>query len=267
MNKQEARELLMDYLYEEITKEDKAKLERYLQSHPELQQELKELQATRSLLKKAPKMEENDKILAFKPKNRSFAEWWGQAYGLLPYSTLGKTVLAIAACIILAFIGLSAANLHIHSSESGFSVNLGYAHQRKPEPQTSHEHFSDVQKADIIQLIQHNDSALMAKAVHKIQSQKKTPKNVLTKKDANKLLTKMHEQNEALLTDFAQKMNKQNQKQLQQAVTYLQKQRLNDLKVVGTNMQKMQLMNAYHYVKTNQVLGDFIQAASLDNEK
>lgn len=267
MNKQTARELLIDYLYEEISKENKEKLEQYLKLHPDLQREMKELQATRALLQKAPEMKESDKILAFKPKERSFSEWRKQAYGLLPYSKWGKTVVAAAACLILAFIGLSAANLHIQSGENGFSVNLGYAHQIKAKPQTSQNHFSDVQKADIIQLIQHNDSALTAKTAHKIQSQKKTPKNVLTKKDADKLLKKIRAQNEALLADFAQKMNTQNQKQLQQAVTYLQKQRLNDLKLVGSNMQKLQLMNAYHYAKTNQVLGDFIQAASLENGK
>ncbi|HEX6982019.1 MAG TPA: hypothetical protein VF181_04600 [Balneolaceae bacterium] len=126
MNDQTARSLFIDYLYEEISEEDKIKLEAYLEKNPKLKQELDELSQTRSLLQKMPDEEPSRKFLMMEPKKRSFSQWYQDAKKLLPQSTFGKAGFAIAASVILfLFIG-SVTRLHIETAGAGMSVSLGY---------------------------------------------------------------------------------------------------------------------------------------------
>lgn len=129
MNKQTARNLLMELIYGEISDPDREKLEHYLQAHPEMQQELDELRDVHGLLQEAPEPETQKELLPIAPQSRSFTEWMSQAAMLLPPSKAGKSLVAAAACLILFFIGSAAANLNIHSTKSGFSFHLGYGKQ------------------------------------------------------------------------------------------------------------------------------------------
>jgi len=129
MNKQTARELLMDYLYDEISKTDRERLENYMETHPEFRREVDELRATRSLLSKAPDVEMNEKIVVMNPQQRSFSEWCSQAANLMPRSIWGKVTLSAAACLVFLFVIASIINLSIQSTQNGFSVHLGYGNQ------------------------------------------------------------------------------------------------------------------------------------------
>lgn len=132
MTGQTARELLMNYLYDEISAAEKKKLEAYLADHPGLQQELDELQKTRSLLQQAPEVEPAKKLQMVDAEKDSFSNWWQNTKTVLPQSGWGKTALAAAACLILLLVAGSLANLTIHSTQSGFSVQLGYVDQPQP---------------------------------------------------------------------------------------------------------------------------------------
>ena len=50
MNKNEARSLIMEYLYDEMNQTDKENFEQILRESPDLQKELKEMKDTRNLL-------------------------------------------------------------------------------------------------------------------------------------------------------------------------------------------------------------------------
>jgi len=125
MNNQKARSLFMDYLYDEISAEERKKLLAYLEAHPELQQELDSLKKTRTLLQQMPAGEPDQKLLVIEPGKRSFSQWWHEAKNLLPQSAWGKAGFAAAAGLALfLFIG-SVANLHITNTKTGFTVGLG----------------------------------------------------------------------------------------------------------------------------------------------
>ena len=126
MNDQQARSLFMDYLYDEISEEQKTKLQTYLETNPELRQELKQLQETRSLLQKMPEPNSEKELLVLDPRSRTFGEWWKQAKNIVPQSILGKSALATAATIILLIIVGSFAQLHMEKTDQGFAVTLGY---------------------------------------------------------------------------------------------------------------------------------------------
>ncbi len=126
MNDQLARSLFMDYLYEEITPEDKQRLEAYLKEHPALQNELDKLQQTRKLLLQMPEEQPSQKILMLEPRKRSFSQWWQDARYLLPQSFWGKTAFAAAAGFILLMVIGSIAKVHVETTDAGYSLSLGY---------------------------------------------------------------------------------------------------------------------------------------------
>lgn len=127
MNDQLARSLFMDYLYDEISEEEKSKLETYLENNPELREELDELKETRSLLQKMPEADPAQQLLVVEPRERTFAQWWQEAKSLLPRSFIGKTALAAAASLILFLFVGSVAQLHVDTSGDGVAVSMGYS--------------------------------------------------------------------------------------------------------------------------------------------
>lgn len=126
MNDQLARSLFMDYLYEEIANEDKLRLESYLKEHPALQAELDNLQQTRSLLRQMPEELPSQKLLMMEPRKRTFSQWWQEVRYLLPQSFLGKTAFAAAAGFMLLMVVGSIAKVHVATTDSGYSISLGY---------------------------------------------------------------------------------------------------------------------------------------------
>ncbi|NGP77720.1 hypothetical protein G3570_13820 [Balneolaceae bacterium YR4-1] len=126
MNDQLARNLFMDYLYDEISTEKKKELENYLEEHPGLQQELDKLEQTRALLQRMPAGEPDQKLLVMEPRKRSFRSWWNEARNLLPQTYLGKTGFAIAAGFVLLMIIGSVAKVHIAPTDAGYALSLGY---------------------------------------------------------------------------------------------------------------------------------------------
>ena len=126
MNDQLARNLFMDYLYDEISAERKEELEHYLKEHPSLQQELNKLQQTRALLQQMPESHPDRKLLVMEPRKRTFRGWWNEALNLLPRTYLGKTGFAVAAGFVLLMIIGSVAKVHIESTQAGYAISLGY---------------------------------------------------------------------------------------------------------------------------------------------
>lgn len=126
MNKEKARHLLMDYLYDEISPNDKEELEHYLENHPEMREELKQLEQTRSLLQRMPETESDRRMVMVEGQDRSFGDWLREARGLLPRTTFGRVGMAVAAgLILLLFIG-SVAKMHVsYGSDRGLSLTLG----------------------------------------------------------------------------------------------------------------------------------------------
>ncbi|MDZ7772626.1 MAG: hypothetical protein U5K31_07800 [Balneolaceae bacterium] len=126
MNKEEARHLLMDYLYEEIAPKDKHRLEAYLEKHPAMREELEQLGETRALLQRMPEAESDRRMVMVEGNDRSLGEWLSEARNLLPRTAFGRASMAVAAgLILLLFVG-SVAKMHIsYSGDRGLSLTLG----------------------------------------------------------------------------------------------------------------------------------------------
>lgn len=164
MNDQLARSLFMDYLYEEITPEDKERLESYLKKHPSLQKELNKLQQTRSLLQQIPSAEPNRKLLVMEPRKRSLGQWWNEARSLMPQTFWGKSGFAIAASLIFLLLTGSVAKVHIASTNTGYSVSLGY------QPVVN-EGLSAQQAEALISQIRQENAAMLEEYAEAMQQQ------------------------------------------------------------------------------------------------
>lgn len=166
MNDQSARSLLMDYLYDEISEEQKTKLETYLKDNPELRKELDELSETRSILQQMPEVNPDKKLLVMEPREGSFSHWWQQAKHLLPQSFLGKSALAAAAGLILFLFVGSVAQLHINSSSDGIAISMGYS------PKINHG-LSKQEAEALISQIREENAAMLSEYAEAINQQNK----------------------------------------------------------------------------------------------
>ena len=166
MNDQLARSLFMDYLYDEISEEEKTKLENYLAENPELQQELDKLGQTRSLLQQMPEVNPNQKLLVMEPRDRTFGQWWQEAKSLLPQTGIGQTALAAAAGLILFFFVGSVAQLHVDTSGEGVAVSMGYS-------PTVNEGLSEQQAKALVSQIRKENAAMLSEYAEAINQQNK----------------------------------------------------------------------------------------------
>jgi len=115
MNEQEARNRLMDYLYNEMDENEKTEFEQFLESSPELQKELKEMQATRNLLDEVPVETPSHKLLYLPENEKDKARFTGTA----------KTLLASAAVFLLAVLLFAFSNIQFGYTEAGFYLTMG----------------------------------------------------------------------------------------------------------------------------------------------
>lgn len=77
--------------------------------------------------------------------------------------------------------------------------------------------------------------------------------------ETRELITRIQEQNSALLADYAATIRQENRQQLQQVVRYIEQQRLDDLQLIEHNLDQMYQANSYRWQQTNQFLGEFLQ--------
>lgn len=164
MNDQLARSLFMDYLYDEISKEEKTKLETYLKKNPQLRQELDELQQTRSLLQKMPEADPAQRLLVMEPRKRTFSQWWQEAKNIFPQSIFGKTAFAAAAGLILFFFIGSIAQLHVETSGNGVAISMGYS-------PTIDQGISNQQAEALVSQIREENAAMLADYAEAINKQ------------------------------------------------------------------------------------------------
>lgn len=164
MNEQQARSLFMDYLYDEISENQKEKLEKFLEKHPDLKEELSALGETRSVLQNMPEPDPAEKMLVVEPRERSFADWWQDAKNLLPRSSFGKTAFAAAAAILLFLFAGSLAQLQISTSGNGMTVSFGNV-------APANKGLTADQADALVQEIREENAAMLADYAESIQRQ------------------------------------------------------------------------------------------------
>jgi len=117
MNKPDQQALMMDYLYGEMTDEQRREYELWLERHPEVQQEIEELQASRNWLADVETVIPQPLVVNLAPKRTLDLKWLYRV--------------GAAAAVVLA---LWLSNFQIKGEEGGFTLSFG-----NPKSIDSHE--------------------------------------------------------------------------------------------------------------------------------
>lgn len=167
MNKEIARSLLMEYLYDELDASQKKEFEKALLAHPELQVELNELSDVRSVLSHLPVESPEEKITVVAASQKK--TWADARELLLPTGRLAKAGLALAACLVLFAIVGAFTKMSFTFNESGFQISFG-------EPiQATTQTFDPAQLEELVSRIQEENTLMMAeyvKAAQQLQNEK-----------------------------------------------------------------------------------------------
>jgi len=227
MNEKDARSLMMDYLYDEMDQQQKVNFEQTLHESPQLQKELNEMQQTRDVLRQLPTEEPSGQLMLLNPDSSRFTAWWNDAQQVfIPTSIAGRTLLAIAAALLIAFLLASIANLRISTSGDGFTIAFGSVVTAE---QTG---FTEEEVAVLLDQIQRENTLFATRLIEEAQ-----------KKQAEQF-------EEAML----------------HVVSYFEEQRMKDLRLVDSGIARLEEETYNRFRQTDETLGDLIYAITMQQE-
>ncbi len=219
MNKNEARALFMDYLYDELDENKQYELETFLAEHPDLRDELGELQETRSMIRNIPLEQPAHRLLIVSPGGGRFRAWYRDAKDiLLPQSAVGRSALAMAAILLITFLFASLARVQMTATDGSLAIAFGtgqIAVEQGIDEETLNEIMSRMRQENLLLV-----STLMEEA---------------------------QQQNEAQLIDAVSVI-----------LEYMEAQRRQDLRLVGKGLAELEEENYHRYIQTNETLGELL---------
>ncbi len=228
MTKEEARILLMDYMYGELEADQAKELEQYISQHADLKQELEELTETRSMLQHLPVQSPQEQLVIMEPETRektATSNWWERVRtALSPQAGFARTSFAIAGFVFLFVITGALTNMKVSIGDNGFSMTFG----EQPPAQVG---YTPSQVELIINQVQKENAQLVNQIVLAAQEQQE-------------------EQFQQTLATFAQ---------------YIDDQRATDLELMNYSLSSLEETTYNRFRQTDQVLGEIIQTVSTND--
>lgn len=223
MNKETARSLFMDYLYDELEPDQRKELEQFLANHPDLQKELEELGDVRSMLQHLPVQDPAEQLVIVEPDKSGFQDWWNEFINSwIPQSKIVRAGFTMASLLIL-FVMLGAfTQLNISINDNGFQ--LAFGEPKEPVQQG----YTTEQVEYLLEQVRQENAAMVAEAVQAVQENQ-------------------DQKLEQTLVNFAD---------------YIEQQRRNDLQMISSGLNDMEETYYTRFRQTDQVLGDLIQTVS-----
>ncbi len=226
MNKETARLLFMDYLYDELEDEKKKELEEILAKNPELKKELDELSEVRSMISHLPVQDAAEQLVMVEPKKSGFKNWWQNLIeALLPLNSFTKAGFALASLVIVFVILGALTKMNITVNGEGFNLAFG------EKQEIIQQGFTPRQVDYLLQQMKLENAHIVVEAVQAVQ-----------KDQADQL--------EKTLINFAD---------------YMEQQRQADLQIINSGLITMEKTYYNRFRKTDQVLGEIIQTVSTNN--
>lgn len=226
MNREEARQKLMDYLYDELPADEKSEMKRMIEDDPSLKKDLKEMEQTRKLMQFAPEEKPQSPLVFIQPDVQGPTQndqKHKKRFTGLPRAAV--IALSIAASILIILFGSSLAGLHVTSSAEGFSVGFGEAAEI---PEDRDENLS------------------------------------VTDEDLIRLAEQIRTENSLLISAMMDDLQSQQRQQLQEAIqvlnAYYVQQRQEDLNVIADGMNQLQVETAYKFLQTDETIENIIYA-------
>ena len=228
MTKEEARILLMDYMYGELDADQAKELELFISQHDDLKQELEELTETRSMLQHLPVQSPQEQLVIMEPSaetNNGGPNWWERFKAAFsPQAGFARTSFAIAGFVFLFVITGALTNMNVSIGDNGFSMTFG----EQPAKQVG---YTPAQVELIINQVQKENAQLVNQIVLAAQEQQE-------------------EQFQQTLATFAQ---------------YIDDQRATDLELMNYSLSSLEETTYNRFRQTDQVLGEIIQTVSTND--
>lgn len=226
MNKETARSLFMDYLYDELEHDQRKELETLLSQNPDLKQELDELSNVRSILSHLPVQDPAEQLVMVEPDKSGLQEWWNELIGgLLPKNGFARAGFAMAS-ILAVFVVIGAfTKMNITVSEGGFNLAFG------EKQEIIQQGFTPQQVEMLLQQVREDNAVMISDAIQQAQQQQE-----------NRI--------EKTLVNFAD---------------YIEQQRQSDLQMITSGLYSMEETYYDRFRQTDQVLGELIQTVSTGN--
>lgn len=227
MNKEEAKNRLMDYLYDEMDTEDRAAFEKQLSGDEELQAEMKELKSTRSLFSKIPYETPSD--LLFQVNSESSEQTREPLTDNKPadsgrasfYSLFGRG-LAAAAILLIGIFLTAFAGVEFGKTDNGFYLTMG-------EPPAA-------------------------------------PQPGLSEDDLLNVVTQVREENAIMMAAMLDQAQAQQNEQLEEAINiltaYYEDRRQQDLLLISEGFNQLERDTYSRFRQTDETLGNLIYALS-----
>lgn len=215
----------MDYLYEEMSEEQRKQFESKLEEDSGLKAELNELKTTQKLLQFVPLETPSHKLVMMAPeqnvkedsKVKSSQSFLSRYPGLI-------TVLAAAACMLFILMGAALTGLNVGQTEQGFYLTFG----ETPEFQQVQQGLSEAEVRDMIDQIRQENSVLLASMIEQVQQQQ----------------------------------NEQLQEAISVLTDYYDQRRKRDLQLISEGLSQLEQDTYYRLRQTDEALGDLIYALS-----
>jgi len=226
MDKETARMLFIDYLYDELEQDQRKELELFLSQQPELQNELDELGNVRSMLQHLPVQDPAEQLVMVEPDTAGFQNWWNKLIdGWTPKNGFARAGFAMASLLILFVVMGAFTNMNISINDNGF--NLAFGEIQEPAQQG----FTPEQVDYLLQQVKEENALMITEAVQALQESQD-----------DKL--------EQTLFNFAD---------------HMEEQRRNDLQMISFGLNNMEEVYYDRFRQTDQVLGELIQTVSTRN--
>ncbi|MEP1304944.1 MAG: hypothetical protein ABJK11_11510 [Balneola sp.] len=225
MNKEEARLLLMDYIYGELNETKKSELLNFINQHDDLKQEFEEFTETQSFLHHLPVQDPAEQLVIMEPSKTSSVGFWQSILtALTPRNAFAQGSFGVAVLAFVFIVTGALTGLNISYTDGGVQLGFGEIPQ-------SEKSFSAAQVEQIVQQIQRDNVALVQQVVADAQEQQNL-------------------QLEETFASFA---------------SYLSSQRTTDLQLISSGLEDLKENTYTRFRENEQVLGEIIQTVSYGN--
>jgi hypothetical protein len=225
MTDKEIKNLFMDYLYDEMSDEQKTEFEKNLDEHPKLKKELEELESTRNLIQAVPMETPSHKLVMMAPdRDQMEQNQKSTSSGFLKRYPGLVTVLAAAACLLIVLMGAAFTDLNMGQNDQGFYLTFGEA----PNPQPVQQGMSEQEVREMVDQIREENSILMASMIEQVREQQ----------------------------------NEQLEEAISVLTEYYDQRRQQDLRLISEGLTQLEEDTYYRLRQTDETLGDLIYALS-----
>jgi len=277
MNYKPIHSILIAYLYGELDKEEKEKLEAYINSSPEAAKEPEELKDVRDLLGKLPDKEVINPFYSWRDANSFIDKRFNRnnQWGFL------KPVMGIAASIILIMIVGVITNTRINFRNQGIVISFG--NQLSQPALVSQSEVKNLVKSEVqnqvtkskelfleeLQKIENNlDTRFVSNGDHQLNSIKNVIDNQLDVKEERiqKLVRDLQRENLKILAEYLEQAGKQQEFYIQGILSdftlYIENQREEDLRLIEVNLRLLKDNSDLQFQETGQILASIINTVN-----